>query len=384
MTTAPETTAPEKALDSSSHELESSTEDLRSESLIKKIGTKLVLSLGLGALFAWLASRGGVPLVPSAEAFGQVKWWTVGGYALSVLFTHTVRATRWRHLIAPVKKIDLKEVVLLNWIGFFAIFALPLRLGEMARPALTKLRHDIGVSEGVGTVAVERVLDGLVTSFAVAFGLFAIPLLETEDPIARALPFYGYLSLAVFGSAFAALAVFLAARGWAVRMTERIIGLVSPGLASVLANKVDGLADGLRSLTNPKLTLAFVFESLIYWGSNAAGMWLLAWGCGLPIGFGHAVGIMGILAIGILLPTGPGLFGNFQLAISTALKLYVATELVVSAGSVYIFLLYAVQAVILVSAGVIPLLALDIGFGDLLGAKQLKQGLSQPPRASAS
>ena len=359
------------------------TEDYREESLLKRMGAKVVISLGLGALFAWLASRGGVPLVPTAEDFASVRWWTVGAYALTVLFTHTVRAARWRHLIAPVKKIALGEVILLNWIGFFAIFALPMRLGEMARPALTKLRHDIGVSEGVGTVAVERVLDGLVTSFAVAYGLFAIPLLATDDPIAKALPFYGYLSLAVFGGAFTALGVFLWSRAWAVRTTERIIGLVSPKLAAVLASKVDGLADGLRSLTSPKLTIAFVSESLLYWGSNAAGMWLLAWGCGLPIDFGHAVGIMGILAIGILLPTGPGLFGNFQLAISTALKLYVASELVVTAGSVYIFLLYLVQAVMLIGAGVIPLLALDIGLCDLLGTKQLKQGLSQPPSGSS-
>ena len=60
---------------------------------------------------------------------------------------------------------------------FFAIFALPLRLGEMARPALTKLRQGIPVSVGFGTIAVERVVDGLVTSLCVAWALFAIPMM---------------------------------------------------------------------------------------------------------------------------------------------------------------------------------------------------------------
>ena len=96
-------------------------------------------------------------------------------------------ASRWRFLIRPVKEIGLKEVIALNWIGFFAIFALPLRLGEVARPALTKLRHQISVSIGFGTVAVERVVDGLVTSLCVAWALFALPRRETDDVLAQAL-----------------------------------------------------------------------------------------------------------------------------------------------------------------------------------------------------
>ena len=130
-----------------------------------------------------------------------------------------------------------------------------------------------------------------------------------------------------------------------------------------------------------RLTLGFLFETLLYWGTNAGGMWLLAWGCGIPMEPGHAVALMGILAIGILLPTGPGLFGNFQLAISTALKLYFAAEIVSNDGAVFIFLLYVVQATLIVLAGVIPLYAMNLRFGDLLGTEQIKKGLSTPPPA---
>jgi hypothetical protein len=62
---------------------------------------KLAISLALGALFAWLVNRGGVPLIPPASAFGRVAWWTVGAYALVLLATHFFRASRWRFLIRP-------------------------------------------------------------------------------------------------------------------------------------------------------------------------------------------------------------------------------------------------------------------------------------------
>ncbi len=335
-------------------------------SLARRILPKLIISLGLGALFAWLVSRGGVPLIPPADAFEHVRWWTVPAYVGTLAVTHFFRASRWRFLIEPVKTLPLREVVALNWIGFFAIFALPLRLGELARPALTKLRNEVPISAGFGTIAVERVIDGLVTSLCVAWALFALPRLATDDDLARALPFYGYLSLAVFAGAFVALALFLWQRVLAVRLTKLTIGVVSPRLGDLLSSKVGSVADGVRSIGDAKLAAGFLGETLLYWGTNAGGMWLLGWGCGLPMTFGHAVAVMGILAIGILLPAGPGLFGNFQLAISTALKLYFASELVGAQGAVYIFLMYSIQAVFIVLVGIVPLYAMRIPFGALL------------------
>jgi glycosyltransferase 2 family protein len=335
-------------------------------SLPRRLLPKLAISVLIGALFAWLVARGGVPLIPSAQAFEDVTWWAVVAYVPVLALTHFLRASRWRFLVAPIKPLPLRAVVALNWIGFFAIFAMPLRLGEIVRPALTKLRHGIPVSVGFGTVAVERVVDGLMTSGCVAWALFALTRRPATDALTRSLPFYGYAALAVFGGAFVALALFLWQRRLAVQVTERVVGWVSPKLGAFLADKVGGVADGVRSIGDARLGAGFALESAAYWLTNAAGMWLLGWACGIPMTFGHAIAVMGILAIGILLPTGPGLFGNFQLAVSAALKLYFADTLVGSAGSVYIFLLYGIQAVFIVVAGMIPLYAMQLSLGDML------------------
>ena len=330
--------------------------------LARRLLPKLAISVVLGALFAWLVSRGGMPLIPTAESFEHVRWWTVPAYLGTLCVTHFFRASRWRFLVAPIKRLPLREVIAVNWIGFFAIFALPLRLGELARPALSKLRDEIPISAGFGTIAVERVVDGLVTSGCVAWALFALPRLATDDELARALPFYGYVALVVFASAFIALALFLWQRVLAVRITRATIGLLSPKIGDLLSTKVGNVADGVRSIADPKLASGFLAETGVYWTCNAAGMWLLGWGCGLPMTFGHAVAVMGILAIGILLPAGPGLFGNFQLAISTALKLYFAASFVSSQGAVYVFLMYSIQAVFIVLVGVVPLYAMRVPF----------------------
>jgi glycosyltransferase 2 family protein len=338
----------------------------REPSLLVRMLPKLAVSIALGALFAWLASRGGVPLLPAASAFAAVEPWTIPVYVLSLCVLHWLRASRWRFLIAPIKRVPLRDVILLNWIGFFAIFALPLRLGELARPTLTKLRHGIPISVGFGTVAVERVVDGLLTSLCVAWALFVLPRLGTLDPVARHLPTYGYAALLLFSCAFVALGMFLWQRALAVRLTQWGAGLVSARLGELLAEKVGNVADGLRSIGSAKLAAGFLLESIAYWGVNAVGVWLLGVGCGLPLSLGHAVAIMGVLAIGILLPTGPGLFGNFQLAVFACLRLFFPESLVATQGAVFVFLLYALQSAVMLVAGVIPLYALRLRMADLV------------------
>jgi hypothetical protein len=180
------------------------------------------------------------------------------------------------------------------------------------------------------------------------------------------LPTYGYAALLFFAAAFAALGMFLWQRELAMRLTRLTLGLVSPKLASTLATKVSNVADGIRSISDARLALGFLLESGLYWGCNAVGVWLLARGCGLPLGLGHAVAIMGVLAIGILLPSGPGLFGNFQLAVSAALRLYLAESVVGAEGAVFIFLLYVCQSSVMVIAGIVPLYLQDLSLADLM------------------
>ena len=337
----------------------------------RQLWSRFLLSLVFGAGFAWLAARGGLPLWPPKAAFAQVAMWAVPTYAASLLLLHALRAARFRFLVAPVKELRLGQVLSLNFIGFLAIYLLPLRLGEFVRPALGKARHGIPLSTGVGTVAVERVVDGLITSACVMFVLLSLPRELPKDPIARSLPLYALAALLLFCAAFAALAAFLWQRARAMAWTRALVGLFSKSLAVLLAEKVDGVADGLRSIGSPRLGTLFLLESLAYWLVNALGVWALGVGCGLPgFSFGHAVAVMGILAIGILLPTGPGLFGTFQLAVVACLRLYYPEDIVRSQGSAFILLLYVLQSLVIVGAGLVPLYLAPVRLNELAATSE--------------
>ena len=183
-----------------------------------------------------------------------------------------------------------------------------------------------------------------------------------------------------------ALALFLWQHALMVRLTERVFRVFSPRLGGLLARKVDSVADGIRSIGDARLAAAFLAETLVYWGTNACFMWVLGLAsglintsqqiggalgiaCGVPLSLGHAVAVMGVLALGILLPSGPGMFGSFQVAASAALKLYFPEGLVGSEGAVFVFLLYGLNALMMVLVGVGPLLRMHVRMSDLLAPR---------------
>lgn len=331
---------------------------------------KLALSLLLGGLLAYLVKQGGVPLIPNAESLKNMNWAVVPAYVALVLLMHFVRAARWRILVQPIKPLPLREVLLVNWVGFFMIFALPLRLGEFARPLLTKMRQDISVTAGLGTVVAERVVDGLVASLCVLWGLFFTDRLPPSEPRAHVLPTYSLVVVSAFAGLTLALVLFAWKRNMASQLAERWIGRLSPVLAVKVASRLGSMAEGLGIFLSPRATCGFLGETMVYWCINVCGTWLLAWGCGVYLSPGQAVGLVGILAIGVLLPAGPGMFGSFQIAVSAALKLYLVDAVVKVQGALFVFMLYTNQFTIIVLCGVIPLYLFRIPVRALLAPQK--------------
>lgn len=322
---------------------------------------RLLVSLLVAGAFLLFMQRGGVPMLPDRDSFKFVRWWTVPTYFASLLVVHWFRAWRWNYLLRPVAKVSHARIVAYAWVGFFAIMMLPLRMGEVVRPILLRREGNISGSAALGTIAAERVLDGLFVALLLAATLRFVhrPPLDGVSfsgiPV-RMVVHYGYLTVAVFSAALFVLGFFLAARRLAERLTAMIVGVVSKRLAARLSRMVGDLADGLRSLPDPSLMGPFLLQTAIYWTVNALGMWLLGYGCGLPMNPAQGFAVMGVLAMGILLPAGPGLFGPFQYSIFLALMLYFPEHDVRTKGSVYVFLMYVCQFVFTTIAGIGSLL----------------------------
>lgn len=314
-------------------------------------GVKLLLSLVLGGGLVWVLSRGGLPLLPKQSAFAALHGWTIPAYVVSLAALHYFRAIRWRYLLRPVGQVSNRSVLAVSWVAFAAILLSPFRSGEIVRPYMITRRGSVRLWEATGTIGAERVIDGLVLSIFLFVSLqLSTPLDPLPDHVgelpvpAAAVPRAAYMALGLFFCAFAAMALFFFARDFARRVTLAAAHVISRPVALRLAGIVERVADGLRFLPSIRLLGPFLFETMLYWGINVAGVWLLAWGSGLTdMTLAQAAVTVGCIGIGILVPAGPGFFGAFQLSTYMALAMFFPEEMLRGPGAAFVFLLYACQ-----------------------------------------
>jgi len=249
---------------------------------------------------------------------------------------------------------------------------LPFRLGELARPYMLRTRPEdvkpgqpvLSMTAATSSIVAERVIDGMFISVVLAIALLTVPTLHPLPEKVMNLGIsvahvrmLGFGMLGLFSVAFTTIAVFYFARKWAIHATEVVIGIVSKPLAAKLANFAAHLADGLHVFRRGRDFFGFLFETAIYWGFNALGMWLMAYACGVvhadgsAITFGEACTLLGMLSCTILIPGPPGLLGVFQAGIYAGMTMYFPTAIVAGPGAAYVFLLYVSQVILGFVAG---------------------------------
>ncbi len=143
-----------------------------------KLAINLLLSLGMLSLCMWLVWPDAGVRTQLVAAFEALEFASFAPYlavyvALLVVIQLT-RALRWNYLLAPLGvRIPRAPLLAISSVGFMAILALPARLGEFVRPGLMRKRG-ISASAALGTVAVERIVDGLLVSLFVFFAFFSL------------------------------------------------------------------------------------------------------------------------------------------------------------------------------------------------------------------
>jgi glycosyltransferase 2 family protein len=342
-----------------------------------KLFIKIFLSLSVGVLCLWLALRK-MDLSATASVLRNLPLSAVLIYAATMIPTHVFRAWRWKYLLRPLGvSLSFGRLMLISTVGFMAILALPFRLGEFVRPYYVVRGGQSRMSAMLGTVAVERIVDGLAIS--ILFFVTYILAFRTGGPgYSSVLAGAAWLSLL----GFLGLTIFLAC---ALRWTDKTIRLVlvmtlvqrfAPSTAERVADKLRALIQGFRALREPRDMLPFLFQTVLYWFSNGFGMWLLARDMQLAIPMTGAFAAMAFTGVLISLPNAPGLVGQFHAGILIALGAYLPAATVSSFGGGYAVALHGIQFVWYVGLGFLALFAIGGG------AKSLRTMVVESKRAA--
>jgi uncharacterized protein (TIRG00374 family) len=283
----------------------------------------------------------------------------VGLYGLTLALTHLFRAWRWEFLLRPLGiSIPLRRLLPISSVGFMAILVLPLRLGELVRPYFVARAGHVRMSAALGTVAVERIIDGLCIS-VLFFGAYLVSAstssvgtgFPAELRVAAWLSLLGFLGLTSF------LVLALVRTELAIRLFLRasLLRTFAPALGARLAERIRSVISGFRVLGDGKNLALFLGHTVLYWGLNGFGMWILARQLGLPISVGAAFATMAFTGVVLSLPNAPGLVGQFHAGVKLALLAYLPAAIVNTKGVAYAIVLHALQTSWYVALGLASL-----------------------------
>ncbi|MCP4443814.1 MAG: flippase-like domain-containing protein [Myxococcales bacterium] len=341
-----------------------------------KLAINILLSLIMLAICVWLVwpdaeQQKHIEQAARALNFADFAPYLVGHLAL-VGVTHFCRAWRWNNLLHPIGVwLSPGRLLATSSVGFMAILALPARLGEFVRPALIRKKGEISAAAALGTIAIERIIDGLLVSLFVFGALFA---LRAPGSPTWMMP-TAYAALGIFSVAL----VFLAfALRWPKKTVHfwvdlSMIRFVSERVAGKLEEKLLELISGFLVLKDKRNLIIFTLWSITYWGANGMSLWLLARGFGLDLSVLGAFATMGLVAVGITLPNSPGLVGQYQYFTLLGLGLYLdlGNEEIKASAFVFAVALHGIQVIWYLSMGAIAMSSKHVTFAEVAAARSL-------------
>jgi len=278
-------------------------------------GIRWGIALLLAGVAAWLSVR-------------QIQGDTLGemlrgadllllAFALgTVLVTTVAKAVRWRILLRqPNTRASGARIFRVLCIGQMGNSLLPARLGDMARAVLIGPRADGGAPAVLGTIAVEKALDGVM-------GLVILVGLALWTPLPSWLrgPFMALVLLTV--GLFVLLLLAVTQKRWATGLYRWLTGWLPESIRSRMGRLLAGFGLGLALFKDPRNALLALACSAVIWGLAALTntLTLAAVGVSVP---GWTIWLVLVTGyVSNFLPTVPAQIGVFEyshiLAIQTA------------------------------------------------------------------
>lgn len=319
-------------------------------------GRRLWLGLAGTALFLGLFFAR-TDIGELADALAEANYWWVAP-AIAVWFLSAwFRSLRWRFLLRPVGDLATNSLYPIVIIGYMANNLLPLRAGELVRAFIVGERHRVSKLSTLGTIAVERLFDGLVlVAFLVLVGAFV--------GLNGDLRFLAAIAAAVLVAALALFLAFATSR----QRAQAIIAWGLRFLPARLHERASGWAsafiEGLSSLQRPSITAAVVATTAIAWALEASMYFLV--GRAFAIGEDYPIFLMVAAAanLAITLPSSSGGIGPFE---------FFAKETLVAVGvgqglaAAYAVALHGLLLVPVIVVGLAFLWSINLSLGQALG-----------------
>jgi glycosyltransferase 2 family protein len=239
-------------------------------------------------------------IMQELHQIASVSWkWVVLGMACDVL-SYGIQALRWKFLLAPFRKVRLSRSIRAVYSGLFANLVFPLRPGEVLRSYLLSNSEGITIGRILGSVGVERFVDLVIATAALAVVSLFVELPRRFQRVADTLAIVTLVLLTIV----ALVILYL----------EIKLGSSPPphGERRRLPGKFMAVLTDLHAIGTSSSFYAAVLMSLLMPFCQVLGMWAVMRSYHLRLSLLAAVVVLLIVNLGVSLPNAPANVGSYQ------------------------------------------------------------------------
>ncbi|MFH1198258.1 MAG: lysylphosphatidylglycerol synthase transmembrane domain-containing protein [bacterium] len=241
-------------------------------------------------------------------------------FLFTFLFSHFLRAVRWKVIISSVKK----DASVLNlWgatmVGYGVNCVVP-RLGELYRALFLGRWEGLSRTSMLGTIIIERIIDVIALGLSVLVGIYFY-----GDVLFFEIPWLSSALLLGFTMMFAIIVfLYLLVRfkGKFYNFVTKIFGMFTKRGADKLSYIFDMLLEGFSTLKDFKsffITIILTVAIMLNYGvTSYFAFFMLRMNDAMSVSFLMAWVLMTISAFGVVIPT-PGGTGSYHLIVISVL-----------------------------------------------------------------
>jgi uncharacterized protein (TIRG00374 family) len=277
-----------------------------------------------------------------------------------------VRTIRWQYLLRPIARIRAARLYPVVIIGLTANNLLPARIGELVRAYLLGEREKLSKAASLGTIAVDRLFDGLtLIPMLVITAAFIGVDEEFELPrVGWNVDLFGLavIMAVLFGVALIVLFVLAYSPVWRDRADRLLMALTPKRFEPAVTGLMHSFVDGLASLRSPAdLGVAFV-TSAISWLLEATMYYMVGLAFDLDVGFQYYLLVTAAANLAISVFASQGGIGPFELVTK---QIMIAAGVTTSLATAYAIGLHALVLLPVIVVGLYFLWTMDLSVGEV-------------------
>ncbi len=278
------------------------------------IKRKLLLGVGVSALFLYLSTRG-IDWVAFRTALTQARYEFLIPGVVCTMLGHFSRSLRWKFMMSPIKDCRIGPLWSATAIAFMVNNLLPARLGEFIRAIAIGRTERVSKSASFATIVYERVVDVFVLIVLIWYCSLRV---SAPAWLARSTEILIVFNVILFALLFAMVR-------WRRRFRSLLARAVRP-LPTEAQRRVhtsaDAFVDGLGVVTKPRAALPIALLSVAVWGFAVLGVYFCVLAMNLTLPFLASVFIIVLVSLGSMIPSAPAFVGTIQYACILGLGVY--------------------------------------------------------------